>query len=63
MYAMNKYKKQMKKSEVAMVVVGLAPNEFSIVDPNDPLMMDRVGCDPSGLAIQNELLSGNFKIE
>lgn len=58
--AMNKYRKIMKKPEAAMVVVAMALNEFTIADPKDPLMMDRVGCDPNGLVIQNELLAGKL---
>lgn len=58
--AMNKFRKQMKKPNAAMIVVGMATNDFTIADPNDPWMMDRVGCDPNGLVIQNELLQGNL---
>ena len=60
--AMNKFRKQMKKPDAAMIVVGMATNKFTIADPKDPWMMDRVGCDPNGLAIQNELLQGNLTV-
>ena len=60
--AMNKYRKQMKKPDAAMIVVGMATNDFTIADRKDPRMMDRVGCDPNGLEITNELLKGNLTV-
>jgi 60 kDa SS-A/Ro ribonucleoprotein len=40
------YRKKMKKPNCKMIVVGLTASNFTIADPNDPLMLDIAGFSP-----------------
>jgi 60 kDa SS-A/Ro ribonucleoprotein len=46
--------------EVRLIVVGMATNEFTVADPNDPFSLDVVGFDASAPAIMSEFSAGRL---
>lgn len=43
--ALRKYRREMRRPDATLIVVGMASNGFSIADPEDPGMLDVVGFD------------------
>ncbi len=57
---LNKYRRDMKKPDAKLVVMGMAGNKFSIADPNDPGMLDVVGFDANVPGVISEFVKGNI---
>lgn len=54
--AMKKYRAGMKMPNTKLVVVGTQGADYTIADPNDPLMMDMVGFDSHGPKILQDFI-------
>lgn len=57
---LKQYRSSMNKPDAKLVVMGMAGNNFSIADPNDPGMLDVVGFDANVPSIINEFVRGNI---
>nr|XP_034312761.1 60 kDa SS-A/Ro ribonucleoprotein isoform X1 [Crassostrea gigas] len=58
--ALKLYRTRSGNANARLIVCGLASNEFSIADPEDPLMMDIVGFDSGAPAAIHQFVTGNI---
>nr|XP_034312764.1 60 kDa SS-A/Ro ribonucleoprotein [Crassostrea gigas] len=58
--ALELYRKGSGITDARLIVCGLASNEFSIADPDDPLMMDIVGFDSNAPTAIHQFVTGNI---
>lgn len=56
--ALQQYRKEMKKPDVKLIVVGMVSNGFSIADPTDVNMLDVVGFDANAPAVISDFIRG-----
>jgi len=57
--AINRYRKQVNP-DAKVIMVGMALNNFTCADPNDPNMLDVVGFDATAPQIMSEFINGNL---
>ena len=58
--ALRQYREYSKIKDARLIVVGMVSNEFTVADPNDPLMMDIVGFDTDAPKAMMNFVNGMF---
>ena len=54
--ALQRYRREMKRPEAKLIVVGMTASRFSIADPNDPGMLDVAGFDTAAPGLMAEFV-------